>query len=152
MAGPAFWDLEFWFTWISFGIKWKRTTTATTKQVKTKKNKKKLSKLLCVVINMPKILVSSQTTCVTQARAFTVDTAEFTMVTTNVTVLRSIKATDAKVSFIKRIYCSLLMMCFIDVINFQKFKWSSVNYILFRKNQRLSRFELEVNWCLSLLV
>lgn len=35
-------------------------------------------------------------TFVTQAPAFTVDTAECPMVTPNVTVLRSIKATDAK--------------------------------------------------------
>ena len=55
---------------------------------------------------MPNTLVSFQVTFVTQVPAFTVDTAECPMVTTNVTVLRSIKATDAKVSFIKKLYCS----------------------------------------------
>lgn len=68
---------------------------------------------------MPNTLVSFQVTCVTQAPVFTMDTAECIMVTPNVTVLRSIKATDAKVSFIKNLYSSRCMMCFIDVISFQ---------------------------------
>ena len=68
---------------------------------------------------MPNTFVSFQVTFVTQAPAFTVDTAACPMVTTNVTVLRSIKATDAKVSFIENFYCSRCMMCFIDVISFQ---------------------------------